>query len=128
MKKAFSSDWKASAQPRKQRKYKYNVPLHVAGGLVSAHLSKELRQKHARRSIRVRKGDKVKVLRGSFKGQEAKVERVDVKRGKVYLQKLERVKKEGGVVPVAFNASNMMIVALDLSDKKRSEKLKRKEE
>ena len=42
---------------------------------MSAKLSKELRAKQNIRSVRVRTGDKVKILRGQFKGKTGVVEK-----------------------------------------------------
>lgn len=40
-------------QPRKQRKFLYNAPLHLRGGkIMSAPLSKELREKYGVRTRR----------------------------------------------------------------------------
>lgn len=123
MRTDFSTNWKASTQPRKQRKYQANAPAHLASRQFNVHLSRELREKHKRRSIRVRVGDTVKVLRGSHKGAETKVERVDVARGKLFLAKMERAKREGGVVKIPFTPSNLMIVTLNLDDKRRAKRL-----
>ena len=118
-KKKFSTSWKSSTQPRKQRKYRYNAPLHVRQKLVHVHLSRELRQKYGTRAVQVRKGDKVKVMRGKFKKQEGKVERVNLKRERVFVTGLEYTKKNGSKVPVAFNPSNLMITVVDTNDKRR---------
>ncbi len=123
MKSKFSKSWKSSKQPRKQRKYVYNAPLHIKGRFLNTHLSPELRKKYSKRAIRIRTGDKVKVLRGSHKGEEQKVERVDVKKGKVYLEKIELSKKEGSKAKIAFFPSNLMLMVLNLDDKKRVQKL-----
>ncbi|RME52812.1 50S ribosomal protein L24 [Candidatus Woesearchaeota archaeon] len=123
MKNVFSKFWRSSRQPRKQRKFAANAPLHLRSALLNCHLSKELRKKYGVRALRVRAGDKVRILRGSRKGVEAKVERVDVKNLRVFLTKVERQKKEGGVVPIPFHPSNLLITSLDVSDKKRSAKL-----
>ncbi|MEK6939871.1 MAG: 50S ribosomal protein L24 [Nanoarchaeota archaeon] len=117
--KKFSTSWKGSTQRRKQRKYRYNAPLHVRQKLVHVHLSKELRQKQGTRAMQVRKGDKVKVLRGKFRKQEGKVERVILKRERVFVTGIEYTKKNGTKVPVPFQPSNLMIVALDMADKRR---------
>ena len=77
MKQGFSKSWKESKQPRKQRKYMYNAPVNVARKFLASHLSKELRTKYGRRSVTLRKGDKVKILRGSSKGQVGKIDRID---------------------------------------------------
>jgi len=54
MKQIFSTKWKASKQVRKQRKYIFNLPLHLQNKLMSSHLEKTLRTKYGRRSIAVR--------------------------------------------------------------------------
>jgi len=56
MKKKFSNSWKASKQVRKQRKFRYNAPLHIKHKFLSAHLSKELMKKYGTRNIPVKKG------------------------------------------------------------------------
>ena len=117
--KKFSTSWKRSTQPRKQRKFRYNAPLHVRQKLVHVHLSSELRQKQGTRAMQVRKGDKVKVLRGKFRKQEGKVERVELKRERVFVTGMEYTKKNGTKVPVALRPSNLMIVALEMADKRR---------
>ena len=119
-KKLFSTNWKRSTQPRKQRKYRYNAPLHVRQKLVHVHLSKDLRQKHGTRAMQVRKGDKVKVLRGKFKKQEGKVERVELKRERVFVTGMDYTKKNGTKILVPLKPSNLMIVVLDMTDKRRT--------
>jgi large subunit ribosomal protein L24 len=57
-----------SKKPSKQRKAMYQAPLHRKHKLFSAHLSKELRKQWNKRSLPVRKGDEVKIMRGKFKG------------------------------------------------------------
>lgn len=123
MKRRYSSKWKASTQPRKQRKYRANAPLHVKGTFLNTHLIKSLRDKHKTRSVRVRTGDKVRVLRGNFRGHEGKVERVDVRNGKIFVTKVEIIKKDGATkVPYGLNPSNVVITDLDTSDKRRMKK------
>ncbi|HDM43770.1 MAG TPA: 50S ribosomal protein L24 [Candidatus Woesearchaeota archaeon] len=119
MKKKFSKSWIRSKQPRKQRKYRYNAPLHIRGKFLHCHLSKELRKKYGKRALRLRKGDKVKIVRGEFKGTVAKVSRVDLKRMKVYLENVMRERRDGRKVAVPFDASNLMITELNLEDKMR---------
>lgn len=119
MKSVFSKNWIKSKQSRKQRKYVANASLHIKGKLLSSNLSKELRKKHGFRSIRVRTGDKVKIMRGSYKNQEQKVERVDIKNEKIYLEKIEISKKDGSKTTRPFHASNLMIIDLNKDDKRR---------
>lgn len=60
-----------SSSRRKQRKRHFTAPSSVRRKLMSAPLSKDLRQKYNTRSIPIRKDDEVIVNRGHFKGQQA---------------------------------------------------------
>ena len=122
----FTTTWKRSTQPRKQRKYRYNAPLHVKQKFVHVHLSAELRKKHGFRNVQVRKGDKVKIMRGSNKGKEGKVDRVSLKYEKVYITGFENIKKDGSKTMISFTPSNLMIITLNIDDKKRKQKLESK--
>jgi large subunit ribosomal protein L24 len=115
-----------SKKPRKQRKALYTAPLHIRRKLLSAHLSKELREKYKRRSFPLRTGDEVKILRGEFKGRVGKVSRVDLKKLKVYVEGITRKRTIGTEVQVPIHPSNLMIVNLNLSDKRRVAKLEGK--
>ena len=64
MKTDWNKNWKSSKQPRKQRKYRHNAPLHIRNKMMAAPLSKELKTKYKKRNITVRVGDKVKILKG----------------------------------------------------------------
>ncbi len=126
MKKLFTKTWKSSKKPRKQRKYRVKSPLHIKGKFLNTNLNKDLRKKYGKRNARIRKGDKVKILRGQFKKKEGKVERVDIKKGVIYVNKVEVEKKDGSKAQKQINPSNVMITELNLDDKKRKEKLERK--
>lgn len=118
--------WKRSKQPRKQRKYRYNAPLHIKSKFLASHLSKELRKKYNKRNATVRKGDKIKILRGQFKGKVGKIDRVDLKRTKVYITGIEIAKKDGTKTFYPIHPSNLLITELNLDDKKRVKTLERK--
>lgn len=126
MKTKFSTKWKSSKLPRKQRKYRINAPLHIKQKFANSHLSKDLKTKHKKRSLRVRKGDTVKVMRGQFKKKIGKVERVDIKNLKIYITDVATTKKEGSKKPYPINPSNLLITELNLDDKKRQKILARK--
>ena len=126
MKTKFSKPWKSSKQPRKQRKYRYNAPLHIKNTFMAAHLSKELKEKHKKRNVGIRKGDKVKILRGQFKGKEGKVDRIDLKKTKVYITGIEVMKKDGTKALYPIHPSNLLILELNIDDKKRKQALQRK--
>ena len=119
MKKEFSTKWIASKQKRKQVKYRENAPLHIKHKLMSSNLNKELRKKYSRRSFPIRKGDKVKIMRGKFSGKEGKINKVDLKRLRVSIEGIQTQKKDGTKVNVYFNPSKLQIQELNLEDKKR---------
>ncbi|MEM4396264.1 MAG: 50S ribosomal protein L24 [Candidatus Woesearchaeota archaeon] len=125
--KKWSSSWKSSEKARKQIKYRANAPLHIKRKFLNVHLAKPLREKYNIRSIEIRKGDKVKIMRGEFKGKTAEVERVDLVHTKVYLKNIKRKKQDGTEISIAFDPSNLMITDLNLDDKKRIEKESKKE-
>ncbi len=112
MKKKFLKSWVRSVQPRKQRKYIYNAPLHIKRKFLNVHLSLTLREKYHMRSLQLRKGDKVKIMRGDYKGNEATVERISIVRLRVYLSGLTYNKKDGTRVSIPFRPSNLMIIEL----------------
>jgi large subunit ribosomal protein L24 len=119
MKQKFSTAWKASSQPRKQRKYMFNAPLHLKRKFLSINLAKPLRSKYKKRSIVVVKGDTVKIMRGKFKKKQGKVSQIKMKLLKVYVEGIQIKKKDGSSVNVPLQASNLQIIELNLNDKKR---------
>ena len=126
MKQKFSKKWISSIQPRKQRKFRANAPLHIRRKLMGANLSKELRRKYSKRSFPVRKEDSVKIMRGEFKGKTGKVNVVDYKKLRVTVDGINRTKKDGTKLAVYFHPSNLQIKELNLEDVKRKKALERK--
>ncbi len=126
MKLAFSNKWKSSKQPRKQRKYTYNAPDHIKSKMISSHLSKELRAKHNKRSMRPIKGDKVKIIVGQHKAKVGKIEKIDTAKMKAFITGIEVIKKDGNKVPYPIQVTNIEIIELNLEDKKRKAILERK--
>lgn len=96
-----------------------NAPEHQASKSIVSTLSKDLRKKHNTRGARVRTGDKVKIMRGSHKNKTGKVERVDVSKRKVFMTKIEIIKKDGTKTMVPLDPSNLMIIELGSDDKRR---------
>jgi len=123
-KREFSTAWKKSTQARKQRKYRFNAPLHIKQKFMHVHLSKELRGKYLTRAVQLRKGDKVRIMLGQHVGKEGKVDHLSLKREKVYVTGIELIKKDGSKVQTPLHPSNLMIVDLEFGgDKYRKEKL-----
>ena len=115
-----------SKQPRKQRKSRFNASLHARHKLMSVTLSEELRERYETRSLPVRKGDTVIVMRGDFKEQEGKVEKVDLKHYRLLIDGVSVQKPDGNQVYHPVHPSNVMLVELDLDDEKRNQAIERK--
>merc|ERR1712119_121502 len=104
-----------SSSRRKCRKVYFAAPSSVRRKLMSAPLSKDLRDKHNVRSMPVRKDDEVLVTRGPFKSQQA---------GKVIA--VYREKANGATVSVGIRPSKVEIVRLKM-DRDRKKILERKD-
>jgi large subunit ribosomal protein L24 len=112
-----------SIQPRKQRKNYYTAPLHKKHKWLSTHLTENLLLKYDKRSIPIVKGDTVKVLRGSFRGHEDKIVRVNIHKQTVNIEGLTLVKADGTKIPKPIHPSNLLITKLNLTDSWRRKKL-----
>lgn len=93
--------------------------------MIAAHLSKELRKKYGRRSITLRVGDEVKIMRGEFKGVTGKVVEIDTKKYKVFVDVVKKKRTIGTEYLVPISPSNLMVISLNLEDKYRKKILER---
>jgi large subunit ribosomal protein L24 len=84
--------------------------------LLGANLSENLREQHSKRSMRVIKGDTVKILRGEYVGIEGKVEKVNTEKSTLSIEGVQREKIRGGNVKVQVHASNVQIISLNTDD------------
>ena len=126
MKNRFSKNWKASRQPRKQRKYLAKAPLGTRKKLVSSNFSKELRIKYGKRNFPLRKGDTVKIMMGKLKGRTGKITEVNLKKLKVIVEGIQIQKQDGSKANIKMQPSNLQIIELNLEDQKRKKSLGRK--
>ena len=124
MKKNYSPKWVASKQTRKQRKYRAHAPLHRRQVMVSAHLDKTLKKEYKKRSMPLRVGDEVIVMRGSFRKKGGKVSVVDLKKLKIQVEGVKAKKISGQEVSAFIDPSNVMITKLNTEDKFRTKFMK----
>lgn len=115
----WSSSWKKSVQPRKQRLYSYNAPMHVKSKMICSHLSKDLQKKYKIRSLRVIKDDTVNIMSGDFKNKQGKVIRINTKKMAVFVDIAKRKRMDGSEIFVPLNASNLQIIELNLNNPRR---------
>ncbi|HMK94733.1 MAG TPA: 50S ribosomal protein L24 [Candidatus Limnocylindrales bacterium] len=114
--------------PRKQRKKLFNSPAHIRHKLMSAPLSKDLAASRGTRTLPVRKGDTVRILRGDNKGFEGKVQRVALNEFRIYIEGLTREKVDGTNIFLPVHPSKVQIRNLNLEDRWRKDILARKKE
>ena len=109
---------------RKSRKAHFEAPSSVRRNIMSAPLSKELREKYNVRSIPIRKDDEVTIVRGSNKDKEGKVTSVYRLKYVIHVERVTREKTSGQSVPLGIHPSNVVITKLKL-DKDRESILER---
>lgn len=92
---AGRSKWKRNKnlKPQPEINKKENTPLHKRGKLLSAPLSKDLRNEYMFRSMPVRAEDIVKVVDGDYKGTEGKVISVNRPYGTIDIEGITRDKR-----------------------------------
>ncbi|PHH76263.1 hypothetical protein CDD80_1678 [Ophiocordyceps camponoti-rufipedis] len=113
-----------SSSRRKSRAAHFKAPSSQRRVIMSAPLSKELREKYNVRSIPVRKDDEVTIVRGTNKGREGKVTSVYRLKYVIHIERVTRDKATGQSVPLGIHPSNVVITKLKL-DKDREDILAR---
>ncbi len=115
-------DMTSSKQPRKQRKRHWNAPSHHRKKLVRGHLAPKYLEAGRRRSLTIRTGDTVLIMRGEHKGEEGKVEKVDLKNQLITIEGITQAKADESQAARKIHPSNVMIMKPDMSDRRRSMK------
>ncbi len=104
-----------------ERKKYYQEKLHKRKSRLHSHLSKELRAKLKikKRAILLHLGDSVRIMRGPEKGKDAKVSRVSTVSRKVYLEGIVTKNARGREVPIAVEASNLLLISLESTPERK---------
>jgi large subunit ribosomal protein L24 len=112
-----------STQPRKERKTLHNLPVHENRAKIAAHLDEPLLLKYNTRSVTLRKGDTVRVLRGEYAGTSGKIVEINARQRKVTVDGVTVTKADASQKPRPLDPSNLLITKLNLEDPLRREKL-----
>ena len=122
----------SSKQPRKQRLARYTAPYHRRHREMSSPIDKGLRERQLSRgfmyprSMPVKKGDRVMIVRGEGKSKSATaISLVDRKARKVYVEGFTYFKSDGTELQRPIDASNLVIINPDWSDIRRRKILNR---
>ena len=108
-----------SSSRRKSRKAHFSAPSHVRRNILSASLSKELREQYKVKSLPVHKDDVVTIVRGSNKDLEGKITQVYRLKWAIQIEKVIKEKSSGASVPINIHPSNVVITKLG-NDKDRN--------
>ncbi len=113
------SHMRPSSKPRKQRKRQIEAPLHQRKKMLRGHLAPKYLEAGKKRSLTIRKGDQVRIMRGEHKGEEGKVENVNLKNLTITIEGVTQAKADESQSARMIHASNIMIIRPDMSDRRR---------
>jgi len=114
-------------KPSKMRnKQIYYATMQTASSQLSGMLSKNLRKKYGKRSVRIVEGDSVKVIRGEFNGVDGKVTKVSASNNGLTIEGVKKEKLKGEKYDVFIHTSNIEVTGLNTDDKWRINKLEGK--
>ncbi|MFW9962934.1 MAG: 50S ribosomal protein L24 [Candidatus Sifarchaeia archaeon] len=109
-----------SKSPRKQRRRVQKASLHERKNLLKCRLDEFLQEEYGLRSLVVKKGDLVKIMRGQFRDTEGKVTGVSYKKGVIFLDNTTITKSDGKESAVPMHPSNLMLVKLEIDDERKA--------
>ena len=109
----------SSKSPGKQRKKLYSSPIHANKNRLKCRLDEFLQEEYGLRSIVVKTGDLVKIMRGQFRDTEGKVIRVSYTDVRVYLDSALITKADGKETNIPIHPSNPLLVKLELDDERK---------
>ncbi len=105
--------------PRKQRRRIYKSPLHARKNMLKCRLDEFLQEEYGMRSMAIKKGDLVRIMRGQYRDTEGKVTAVDYRAIRVHLESATVTKADGKEASVPIHPSNLMLVKLELDDDRK---------
>ena len=105
--------------PRKQRRRVYKSPLHVRKNMLKCRLDEFLQEEYGMRSMVIKKGDLVRIMRGQFRDTEGKVTAVDYRAIRVHLENATVTRADGKEANIPIHPSNLMLVKLELDDDRK---------
>ena len=127
-----------SSKPGKQRKAQANAPIHIKRKRIRARLQLDKPDERIAglRSVTVRVGDTVRVVRGDFAhgGKRVggkrnadpltgKVLNVDSNKGRIFVEGATATKSDNREEAISVHASNVVVTKLDETDKLRMQHL-----
>ena len=113
-------------KPSSNRKNRFKAPLHIKKKFMTAPLSPPLKAQHGVRSMAVRRDDTVTITKGDRKLTEGRVIRIDLSKGRLFIEGVTRQRLDGTTIQLPVRADNVMITKLNLDDAWRRKILERR--
>ncbi|NHJ38883.1 MAG: 50S ribosomal protein L24 [Asgard group archaeon] len=114
-------------QPNKKRKQQFNASLHQRRKKLTATLTPSLAEKEGINQLVVRKGDTIRIRKGSFKGIEGEVSNVNYKTMRLTVEGITFEKSDGSSQHFPVRACNCEIINLkNMKDKRRKAVVERR--
>ena len=105
----------------------YQATFQIRSKQLGSSLSKDLQKKYGKKSTRAIEGDTITILRGEFKGVSGKITKISTEKTSVTIEGVKKEKTKGDKFDVYIHTSNLVVTALNSSDKWRIAKLEGKD-
>ena len=105
----------------------YKATFQTRSKQLGSLLSKDLQKKYGKKSTRAIEGDTITILRGEFKGVSGKITKISKEKTSVTVEGVKKEKTKGDKFDVYIHTSNLVVTALNTSDKWRITKLEGKD-
>ena len=105
----------------------YQATFQTRSKQLGSALSKDLQKKYSKKSTRAIEGDSITILRGEFKGVSGKITKISKEKTSVTVEGVKKEKTKGDKFDVYIHTSNLVVTALNTSDKWRISKLEGKD-
>ena len=110
-----------SSKANKQRKLHFNADSAKRRILMTTRLEKVLAEQYKVKSLPIRQGDIVKVVKGTHKGQTSTVSAVCRRTFCVALESIKRENSKKKTRPVLISPANVVITELKLTQTRRKQ-------
>ena len=105
----------------------YQATFQTRSKQLGSSLSKDLQKKYGKKSTRAVEGDTITILRGEFKGVSGKITKISKEKTSVTVEGVKKEKTKGDKFDVYIHTSNVVVTALNTTDKWRISKLEGKD-
>ena len=105
----------------------YQATFQTRSKQLGSPLSKDLQKKYGKKSTRAVEGDTITILRGEFKGVSGKITKISKEKTSVTVEGVKKEKTKGDKFDVYIHTSNVVVTALNTTDKWRISKLEGKD-